>query len=131
MQDITRRDQQDNNPFLRKYTSMHYLDLNIGKRASIGVFESVVWHNDTMGQRGFDIGYMNPFIFFRPVEFSIGSPDNVLMGFNAKYKITNKTTAYAQLLLDEFLIKEVRAGKGWWGNKQGWQIGIKSFDLLE
>ena len=130
MQDITRKDLQDNEPFIRKYASMHYLDLNIGKRASIGVFESVVWHSDSTGSRGFDIGYMNPFIFFRPVEFSIGSPDNVLMGFNLKYKITNKTTAYAQLLLDEFLIKEVRAGKGWWGNKQGWQLGVKSFDLF-
>jgi hypothetical protein len=130
MQDISIKDQQDNEPFQRKYTSMHYLDLNIGKRASIGVFESVVWHSDSTGRRGFDIGYLNPFIFFRPVEFSIGSPDNVLMGFNAKYKITNKTTAYAQLILDEFLIKEVRAGKGWWGNKQGWQLGVKSFDLF-
>ena len=73
---------------------------------------------------------MNPFIFFRPVEFSIGSPDNVLMGFNAKYKLSNRTTVYGQLLLDEFLIKEVRAGKGWWANKQGWQVGMKSFDLF-
>ncbi len=130
MQDITRKDLQDNEPFLRKYTSIHYLDLNIGKRASIGVFESVVWHSDSASNRGFDLGYMNPFIFFRPVEFSIGSPDNVLMGFNMKYKISNHTTAYAQIILDEFLIKEVRAGKGWWGNKQGWQLGVKSFDLF-
>ncbi len=130
MQDLTRYDLQDNEPFQRKYVSMHYLDLNLGKRASIGLFETVVWHSDSTGQRGFDLGYMNPFIFFRPVEFAIGSPDNVLLGFNGKLKLKNKNTLYAQLLLDEFLLKEVKAGNGWWANKQGWQLGFKSFDVF-
>ena len=130
MQDLTRYDLQDNEPFQRKYVSMHYLDLNLGKRASFGVFETVVWHGDSTGRRGFDLGYMNPFIFFRPVEFSIGSPDNVLMGFNGKFKLNSKNSLYAQLLLDEFLLKEVKAGNGWWANKQGWQVGFKSFDVF-
>jgi hypothetical protein len=33
-------------------------------------------------------------------------------------------------MLDEFLLKEVRSGDGWWANKQGIQLGFKSFDLF-
>ena len=32
---------------------------------------------------------------------------------------------------DEFLLKEVKARSGWWANKQGFQLGIKSFDLFK
>jgi hypothetical protein len=130
MQDLSNDDPTDDFPFLKKYGSFHYLDFNIGKHASIGVFEAVIWQMDTVGNRGFDLGYMNPFIFFRPVEFSIGSPDNVLLGLNAKVKLNSKNLLYGQIMLDEFLLAEVRAGNGWWANKQGIQAGFKSFDVF-
>lgn len=130
MQDLSNDNPSDDEPFLKKYASMHFLDFNIGKHASIGIFEGVVWYADSLGARGFDVSYMNPFIFFRPVEFSIGSPDNVLLGINAKVKLNSKNQLYGQLMLDEFLLDEVRAGNGWWGNKQGVQLGAKSFDVL-
>ncbi len=38
---------------------------------------------------------------------------------------------YGQLLLDEFLLKELRAGKGWWGNKFGFQIEGKYIDVFK
>jgi hypothetical protein len=128
MQDLQKSYINDNEPFRKKYASMHYLDVNIGKRGSVGIFETVIWHGDSLGNRGFDLGYMNPFIFFRPVEFSIGSPDNVLLGINLKFKINSNNQLYGQILLDEFLMKEVKAGNGWWANKQGIQAGFKSFN---
>jgi hypothetical protein len=131
MRDLTRIDNNDEAPFLRKYTSIHYLDVNIGKHASVGIFEAVVWHADSLtGARGFDLGYMNPFVFLRPVEFSIGSPDNVLLGLNAKISINSKNLLYGQVMLDEFLLANVKSGKGWWANKQGIQAGFKSFDVF-
>jgi hypothetical protein len=130
MQDLSNDNPSDDEPFLKKYTSMHFLDFNIGKHASIGIFEAVVWYADSLGARGFDLSYMNPFIFYRPVEFSIGSPDNVLLGINAKVKLNSKNQLYGQFMLDEFVLDEVRAGNGWWGNKQGVQLGVKSFDVL-
>ena len=130
LRNLDRVDNNDEYPFQSKYASMHYLDLNLGKRWSIGVFESVIWHADSGASRGFDFGYMNPFIFLRPVEFSIGSPDNVLMGLNLKFRINDKNLLYAQLMLDEFLLDNVKSGKGWWGNKQGLQGGFKSFDVF-
>ncbi len=115
--------------FHRKHASFHFLNLRIGKRASFGIMEAIVWKSDTARDRGFDINYLNPFVFLRPVEFSLGSPDNALLGFNFSYKVTNSLTGYAQVLLDEFKISEVRAGNGWWGNKQALQLGVKYFNV--
>ncbi|MFN0189348.1 MAG: hypothetical protein ACKVQV_11665 [Bacteroidia bacterium] len=131
LRNLERVDQNDLYPFESKYSSMHYLDVDIGKRFTVGLFESVIWHADTNNNsRGFDFGYLNPFIFLRPVEFSIGSPDNVLMGLNLKYKLNSKNLVYSQIMLDEFLLEYVKAGNGWWANKQGFQVGFKSMDVL-
>ncbi len=114
--------------FKRKYGSFHYLDLNIGKHVSVGFFEAIIWRGDTLN-RGYDIHYLNPVIFLRPVEFSVGSPDNVMMGLNVKAKIFSGHVVYGQLMLDEFKIDEVRSGKGWWANKQAFQLGYKGFNI--
>ncbi len=115
--------------FKKKYASFHYLDLNIGKHASFGILESVVWSGDSSRGQGFDINYLNPFVFIRPVEYSIGSPDNMMLGFNLKVKLCSQLVWYGQLMLDEFKLSEVRAHNGWYANKQAFQIGLKSYDL--
>jgi len=76
------------------------------------------------------VNYLNPVIFLRPVEFSRGSPDNVLIGFNFKAMILKKYQLYGQLMLDDFSLTEVKSGNGWWGNKQAFQLGWKFFDFL-
>jgi hypothetical protein len=68
-------------------------------------------------------------LFLRPVENSLGSPDNAMLGLNLRWKVSRSTSVYGQLLLDEFLLDEVRSGRGWWGNKQAVQLGFKSFGL--
>ncbi len=118
----------DDATFRRKYGTFHYLDINIGRRFTFGVLESIIW--DYEEHRGFDIYYLNPVIFLRPVEFSIGSPDNALIGFNLKYKLSSRLYAYGQVMLDEFKIKEVTAGNGWWGNKQAFQVGFRAFSIF-
>ena len=80
--------------------------------------------------RGYELSYLNPMLFLRPVENSQDSPDNVLLGMNAKWKINRRNTLYTQIMLDEFFLSEVREGTGWWGNKQGVQFGYKSSDLF-
>lgn len=114
-----------------KYATFHYLSWNLTKWFNAGLFESVIWQaKDTLNNRGFDPNYLNPVIFYRPVEYSLGSADNVLMGINFKFKITNKIQLYSQIILDEFLLKEVRAKSGWWANKYGGQLGVKYFDAF-
>jgi len=117
--------------FRKKYGTFHYLSYAVNKRLNIGLFESIIWQaQDSTGFRGFDINYLNPVIFYRPVEFSLGSPDNALLGLNISYKLGKNYTLYGQLMLDEFKFNEIRSGKGWWGNKQSFQLGVKSFDLF-
>lgn len=117
--------------FRKKYGTFHYLSYAVNNRLNIGIFESVIWQaQDSSGYRGFDINYLNPVIFYRPVEFSLGSPDNALLGLNISYKIAKNYVLYGQLMLDEFKINEITAGNGWWGNKQAFQLGAKAFDFL-
>ncbi len=116
---------------IKKYSTMHYLSINIKRRWSVGLFESVQWlGQDSVYDRGFDPYYMNPIIFLRPVEFSMGSSDNVLMGLNVSFKASNQVKFYGQLVLDEFKLSEIKAGNGWWGNKYGTQIGVKYYDAF-
>jgi len=115
--------------FRRKYTSTHYLNWAVSPRVNIGLFESIVWQaSDSLSERGFDPNYLNPIIFFRPVEFSQGSADNAILGFDISYKVSKDILAYTQLVLDEFLLSEFRDGNGWWANKWGVQIGFQWFD---
>ncbi|MEP7264768.1 MAG: hypothetical protein ABI772_09725 [Bacteroidota bacterium] len=133
MQDLEALDDPkwDDATFKRKYGSFHYLDVNIGKHATIGLFEAVIWKSDSLkGYRTFDFNYANPFVFFRPVENGIGSPDNVLLGINMKFKLNSNNQLYGQIMLDEFVLDNVTAGTGWSNNKQGLMGGFKSYNLF-
>lgn len=108
-----------------KFASSHHLSFNAAKWLNFGLFESVVFQpKDTLTNRGFDVEYLNPIIFFRPQEYSLGSSDNVNIGFDfsAKWK---KHMLYGQFVLDDFSLTELRAKSGWWANKYGAQVGVK------
>ena len=118
--------------FPYKYGAFHYLDWNLGKRFTFSVFEAVMWYSrDTLGRRGIvDLNYLVPFLFYRPVEFELGSPDNMLVGSNFKAIVWKDAAFYAQLVLNEFNLGELRARNKWWANKYGYQIGFKSYNFL-
>jgi len=117
--------------FKNKFGTFHYLSWNATKRLNLSLFESIIWQGtDTNRTRSFDINYVNPVLFYRPVEYSLGSSDNAYLGLAFKLKVARKQQFYGQLILDEFLLKEVKAMNGWWANKQGFQVGFKSFDLF-
>lgn len=119
------------NGYRKKWGVFHYADWNVNNRLSLGFFDAIIWQDaDSTGKRGFDPSYANPFIFLRPIEGQNGSPDNALIGFNAKYEILKNATLYGQLVIDEFTAKEVFAGTGYWANKFAYQIGCRGFDLF-
>jgi Capsule assembly protein Wzi len=105
----------------KKYFAAHFLNYNFTPKFSLGIFETVVFGRKDQ----FELQYLNPVILYRSVESSLGSPDNVLVGLNARYDFKNHFSAYGQLLLDEFLFKEIVSSKGWWANKNGYQLGLK------
>lgn len=114
-----------------KYAAMHYLSIDFTKTFQWGFFESVVWEKaDSNGVRGIEWNYLNPMVFIRPIEFAVGSPDNVTLGMNFKFKPADKHVIYSQFLLDDLDIKKAKAGKGFYRTKIAAQLGYKTFDLL-
>jgi len=115
--------------YINKYATFHLLSWNITKRLNINIFESVVWQaKDTLQNRQLDINYLNPVIFFRPVEYSLGSSDNSILGLGVQFKLNSNMSVYGQGLLDEFVLAQIKADSGWWANKYALQIGFKAFE---
>ncbi len=116
--------------FLTKYMANHYLSWNVSKRLNIGLFESVVWTNSN--DRGFDVNYLNPIIFYRAIEFETGQgAGNAILGASAKYKWNDHVNIYSQFVLDEFSLGDVKAGDKSWKNKFGFQLGLKYFNAFK
>jgi len=108
-----------------KYFALHFLEWNIKKWLSLQLFETVIWPSkNEYGKRGLELDYLNPIIFYRPLEFDIGSGDNVIMGGALKISVS-KINFYSQFMLDEFRVKEFMSQSGWWGNKYSIQVGLK------
>lgn len=129
MTDIRRRI-PENSTFAKKYITTHYLSIKPNDKIEFGLFESVVYQ-DTLGTRGYDIAYLNPFILYRPVEYALGSlGGNVLLGAHMAIFPTKNITLYGQLLLDELKVDEVFNRTGWWANKYSIQAGFKSYNTF-
>ncbi|MGI0105543.1 gliding motility protein RemB [Salinimicrobium sp. WS361] len=112
-----------------KFMANHYLSYNVTKRLNIGFFESVMWENDN--NRGFDLNYLNPIIFYRAIEFSTGAQaGNAIIGLTGKYKWSSSFLTYGQWLIDEFSSTDVFGGEGSWKNKHGFQVGAKYFNAF-
>lgn len=110
----------------KKYASVHHLSINATKWLNIGLFEAVVFGR----KNRFEFSYLNPVIFLRSAERNNGSADNGLAGIDFKANVAKRLQFYGQWMLDEFNLKEVRDGKGWWANKFGVQLGGKYIDVL-
>ena len=116
--------------YATKYMANHYLSLNVTNRWNLGLFESVIW-TDT-NNRGFDMHFVNPIIFYRSVEFeSSARTGNAVLGLSSKYKWNNNVTLYGQFLLDEFSLGEVKDEKNSWKNKFAYQLGVKYFNAFK
>ncbi len=112
--------------FPRKFGSFHYLSYAAKDWLQIGFFEGIIWQgSDSANYRGFDVNYLNPVIFYRPVEFGLGSPDNAMMGLNIKVQPYDALSFYGQFLLDDLDIARSRNGEGFYRNKMAWQGGAK------
>jgi len=128
MQDV-RKELTVDGAYRQKFIAMHYLSWNVSKKVNLGLFETVIWDNSN--DRGFDVNYLNPLIFYTAAEFATGTrAGNVLLGLSLKYKHKN-ISLYSQLLIDELRISEATSSNGWWGNKNGIQIGAKFYNAFK
>jgi len=115
----------------QKFMAFHQASINLGKKVNLSVFESVIFSpKDTLRTDYFDVGYLNPVIFYRAVEQQFGSPDNVIIGMDGKWMVAPGLTLYGQIILDEFVLSNIKAGDGWWGNKYAYQGGFRMTDVF-
>lgn len=111
----------------RKYAAIHHLSLDVTNWLNLGLFESV-----SFGRKDhFDFQYLNPIIFLRHVEGSVGSPDNAMVGFDFKANVAHSFQFYGQFLLDEFHADQIFKNNGSWVNKYGYQLGMKYIDAFK
>lgn len=116
--------------YAKKFMANHYLSWNVSNRLNFGFFESVVW-SDT-NNRGFDMSFVNPIIFYRSVEFASSSRSgNALLGLTYKYKFNNQINTYGQFLLDEFSLGEIKKRDNSWKNKYAYQLGVKYYNAFQ
>ena len=76
-----------------------FLSYDVSNYINIGIFESILWQSKSeLANKGFELAYLNPVIFYRPVEFSKQSNKaNALMG------ITSNITIEFQYLYSVFI----------------------------
>lgn len=112
-----------------KWVVYHWVSWNATKWLNLGGFEAVtLTRRDTVGNSRFvDLHYINPVLFTRPIEYSLGSPDNELMGVFGKIKFLKSHCIFGQFMLDEFKIENLKDKSGWWANKYAIEAGAKGF----
>ncbi len=116
--------------YATKFMANHYLSWNVSNKLNLGFFESVIWTNTN--DRGFDMSFLNPIIFYRSVEFaSSARTGNALLGLTFKYKWDNQINFYGQFLLDEFSLGDIKSGDNSWKNKFGYQLGAKYYNAFK
>ena len=108
-----------------KFAAMHHLSINLTDHINLGLFEAEVFSRDRL-----DLSYLNPVIFYRYVESSLGSSDNAFIGIDLKGNFLSHFLVYTQVMLDEFRLRPLLAGKGDWTNKFAFQLGGKYIDAF-
>ncbi|RBL88509.1 hypothetical protein DF182_18180 [Chitinophaga flava] len=111
----------------RNYMMIHHLSLQVAKWLNLGFYENVMED----GKNGLQLSYLNPVIFYRSVEQQLGAAGKANVGFDFKSNVTSSVQLYGQLLINEFVTKEVfHYSRGSYVNKQAFQLGAKYIDAF-
>jgi hypothetical protein len=127
MELISQYDKTVDYQYPKKYGVVHHLSINATKWLNLGLYENVIFSRTDH----FDFSYLNPVIFLVSAQQQNGSPDKTTAGIDFKANIGHTTQFYGQVLIDEFVLSQIiHYSNGWWGNKQGLQLGIKYIDVF-
>lgn len=111
----------------KKYSVIHHLSVNATSWLNLGLFENITFSRPDH----FEFSYLNPVIFLVAAQQENGSPDKTTVGLDFKANVGHAVQFYGQLLIDEFVLDEItHYSRGWWGNKQGLQLGLKYIDAF-
>ena len=106
--------------YQRKHGSFLFLNYLVTKRIQVGLFEGVMFKtSDSTSNNNFSANFLNPIILTRSIGYGLSDENNVLLGLTAKIDLIAGIQFYGQFMLDDDVSK-----------KNGWQIGVKDFDLF-
>jgi hypothetical protein len=111
--------------FQKKAASFQYLSFNVNKDFNIGLFQGMIWSaGDEQNKQHLDWHYFNPVIFTNLPSYKLNNKNNIVIGCDAKLKLTNTANVYGQLMADD-LSNTNNSGKKW-----GYQLGSNYFNAL-
>jgi hypothetical protein len=102
--------------------------VNVTPWLNLGLYENIVYSRPDH----YEFSYLNPVIFLVTAQQENGSPDKTTTGLDFKANIGHAVQFYGQILINEFVLNQIlHYSRGWWGNKQGLQLGIKYIDAFD
>lgn len=105
----------------RKYMRASYLNYRATKWLNLGLFEALTLGNRT----SLSLPLINPIMY---TNISNDINDKALVGFDFKANVFKKFQLYGQLMVDKLKTEELK--NDWWGNRFGYQAGVKYVDVF-
>jgi hypothetical protein len=101
-----------------KYVSFHRFGLYFfDARMHIALSEIIVY-----GGRGFEIAYLNPFLFFKSVEHSLRDRDKALLALDMQIRPRSGMEIYGDVIIDDLAFDKL--GTNWYGNQYAFRLGV-------
>ncbi len=111
--------------YQKKPAAFQYLSYNFTEFLNIGLFQGIIAEvGNSKNKPQLDWMYASPVIFSHAAYYGMNSKNNVLLGADAKLKLTNTINLYGQFMADDISNKDTL------GNGMGYQVGINYFNAL-
>lgn len=106
-----------------KFIVYHTVGFNLSNSTKLNFGEMV-----TYSARGMDLGYLNPFNFYKTVEHSRIDRDNTAIFAGFESYLPEGNHIYIMLLFDD--IDYGKLGTGWWGNQVLLHLGATHYTTV-
>jgi len=102
--------------FANKYLAAHRLEVAPMRWLNFALHETVIY-----SERGVELAYLNPIMFYRSAEHFLGDRDNATIGADLEVRPLPGLRVYGELFIDDLAI--ARLSEHWYGNKVAWLAG--------
>lgn len=106
----------------QKYIAYHRIGFDLSDVLNVGVGEMMIY-----GDRGIDLSYLNPFVYYKSVETANQDRDNSFLFFDVNDKSIKGMKIFSSLLIDDMDFSKL--GTGWYANETLFDFGIFSSNL--
>lgn len=101
-----------------KYLVYHRFGIRLSDAFNFGLGEFIIY-----GNRSLDLGYLNPFNFYKSIEHINQDRDNSALFFDLNGQAVKGLTYYLTIYIDDIDFGKI--GKKWYGNQLLWDFGLK------